>query len=234
MIACRLLAFLCLLGIVGCTKDDSSSDIMHNDLIGHWNISVLSGLQFIEFTPNNGVLIDDRGAIGVRDISKHYLQQYNLKDNVIIDLPSGARMEDVVIHGNRMTFTFVNPAKNYSQPYTAYNVSMSDDLGPKVNTMAQAWITTTENGRPLKPAYQKVAYFSKVGIYALKSLKDENVQLFNWHWGNSTGDQICYQKYQRPTLVPELTCMNFGVLTNSEAVFEVQGDIIEMVSTSSF
>jgi len=79
MYSYQLAALLCLvLGMISCSSSDFSDHINHAELEGHWNITVPSGLMFVEFTSDQKVLIGDRGAIGEKDISLHYFQEYKI------------------------------------------------------------------------------------------------------------------------------------------------------------
>jgi len=200
----QLLAVLCLvLGLCSCSSEDFPQDPTQSDLIGHWNITVRSGLQFVEFIEGGKILIDDRGAIGTPDISKTYYHDYKLKEGAeVIDLPSESRMTDISIKGDRMTFVFINDLTGYRMPYTAYRVEAEYEEENRIELLSQTWITVKENGIQLTPENQKVAHFSKAGIYFIKDLNDDEVQLFSWQYSEGTErEQICYTKYQRPTIL---------------------------------
>jgi len=223
------LSLLCLLfGICSCTQEDVSH-IEHSQLIGHWDISVPSGLQFIEFISDSEVLIGDRGAIGEMNVSQHYYQKYNLSQiNQIVDLPSGCKMTNLHFCNGRLTFDFINPSTNYEQSYFAYKKTNSDFDNQSSDKLNKTWVTIEENGQPIREELKKMAYFSKAGIYFLKDMFDDNLQMHSWTW-NEAEDELCYTAYQRPTLIPQETCMDFLSLKEDRAIFEVDGNFIEMV-----
>jgi len=204
------------------------------ELVGHWDITVPSGLMFMEFISDNRVLIGDRGAIGEQDVSKHYFQDYTFTDNEVINLPLGCKMVNIEIAGDRMTFVFLNEAKGYRQEYTAHKGDATALTDKDTDMVTQTWITTEQNGKTIAPENQKLAYFSKAGIYFIKDMNEDNLQLFSWNWNSSFDNHLCYTPYQRPTFIPQESCMNFIELTDSYSIFETDGLIIKMEATSDF
>lgn len=222
-----LLTLLC--GLFSCTQDNSSTDIHTSDLIGHWNITVPSGLQFIEFISDTKVLIGDRGAIGDLDTSQHYYHDYDLSiDNEVINLPSGCKMINLNLQYDRLTFEFTNPTTGYTLNYYADRVRDENLQNPEINILNKAWITSEENGQPIKDELKKLAYFSKASIYFLKDIAEDDLQMYSWEW-DATEEELCYRNYQRPTLIPQVTCLDFIDLREDRAIFEVDGNYIMMV-----
>lgn len=222
-----LLSLLCICS--SCTQEESTQDIRHDQLIGHWDISVPSGLQFIEFISDTEVLIGDRGAIGEVDISQHYYQEYNLSNtNQIVNLPSGSMMTNLNFEHGRFTFDFINPTTGHERKYYAFKASEKAHQSTQSELLNQTWITIEENGEVIDEENQKLAYFSKAGIYFLKDLTTEDIIIYNWEW-NEALDEVCYTPYQRPMFIPQVTCLEFLDLREGRAVFEVQGNYIIMV-----
>lgn len=83
----KLLALLFLTwSISSYTTEDLTSDIQQSDIIGHWDITVPTGMMFTEFSPDNRVLTGDRGTIAGQNASNHYFQYYALENgNEVID-----------------------------------------------------------------------------------------------------------------------------------------------------
>lgn len=222
-----LLTLLC--GLFSCTQDNSSTDIHTSDLIGHWNITVPSGLQFIEFISDTKVLIGDRGAIGELDISQHYYHDYKIStDNEVIHLPSGCKMTNLNLQNNRLTFEFINPETGYTLNYYADRVKDNTPHNSEINMLNKTWITMEENGQSIREELKKIAYFSKAGIYFLKDYTVDDMQMYSWEW-NATEEELCYKNYQRPTLIPQITCLDFVDLREDRAIFEVDGNYIMMI-----
>ena len=76
----QLAFLLCLLlvTVMSCsTEEDRPVQIEQSDLVGQWDVTVRGALLFIEFTEDNRVLIQDRGAIGQPDSTIYYYQDYN-------------------------------------------------------------------------------------------------------------------------------------------------------------
>jgi len=232
----QLLAGLAmLLGICSCGLDDGIEPLSSSDLIGHWNISVPSGLQFVEFIDNDKVLIDDRGAIGTTGISKRYYDSYSLDlSERVIQLAATCRMEEVSVDRDRMTFVFVCKSTGYRMPYTAHKILAENEKINRTEVLSQTWITTEENGKTLAAEDQKIAYFSPAGIYFLKNVALDDIQLYSWSWSDGVeSEQLCYTPYQRPTFIPIETCINFIELTDSHALMDINGSIIKMEQRST-
>jgi len=228
----QLAALVCLLfGMISCSTENISNQITHSDLEGHWNITVPSGLMFIEFTPDNRILIGDRGAIGAKDVSQHYFQDYKLTGNdIIAGLPFGCQMEEVLIQGDRMTFVFKNPSTGYSQPYSGERMVSDED--PQTRILNQTWVTTAENGSPIAEESKKLSYFSKTGIFFIKNITDSDLQMYSWEW---TGDkELCYTEYQRPVHIPQPECMSFMELTETSTSFSIGKDRFTIQPTTKF
>jgi len=222
-----LLTLLC--SLYSCTQDNDSPDIHTSDLIGHWNITVPSGLQFIEFISDTKVLIGDRGAIGDLDISQHYYHDYDLSiNNEVINLPSGCKMTNLNLQYDRLTFEFINPETGYTLNYYADRVRGNTTQNSKINLLNKTWITAEENGLPIREELKKIAYFSKADVYFLKNLTEDNLQMYSWEW-HAAEEELCYKNYQRPTLLPQQICLDFIDLRDDRAIFEVDGNYIKMV-----
>jgi len=219
---------MCMILCMCSCASDYSPDLDHSNLTGYWDMTSLSGLMFMEFTSQGKVLIEDRGAIGVKDVSKHYYQEYVIEDNAIKGLPGGCSMEDIEIRGDRMTFAFVNPEVDYTLLYSADKVEdlMADDATLLLN---REWRTVEENNVPVAAADQKESYFSRRGIYLLKTMEGDAMEIFNWDWTRE--GQICYTKYQRPQFIPDKICLNFTELTEDQAVFYIEGNEFMLIPT---
>jgi len=149
-----LLTLLC--SLYSCTQDNDSPDIHTSDLIGHWNITVPSGLQFIEFISDTKVLIGDRGAIGDLDISQHYYHDYDLSiNNEVINLPSGCKMTNLNLQYDRLTFEFINPETGYTLNYYADRVRGNTTQNSKINLLNKTWITAEEKEELCYKNYQR-------------------------------------------------------------------------------
>ena len=206
--------------------------IVEEDLIGRWDVTVRGGLMFVEFTPDNRVLIQDRGAIGKKDSTIYYYQDYDfMGDNTIENLPGSSTMSDIVVEGDKITFTFSSPSTGHRLRYYGKRVEEIED-DEFAMRLCQTWITVRENGIPLAPEKQKIAYFSNTGLFLLKELLSDELFVFGWERNSET--QLCYTEYQRPRLVPKPICMNFIPGNNEYLEFEVDGDVIRIEPTLLF
>lgn len=232
----KFLALLCLvICFCSCSTENTIPEIEEEALLGHWNITVPSGLQFIEFISNGRVLMGDRGALGTMDVSQHYLHTYQLNGvNGVEGLPSESRMDNVIIEGDRMTFDFINPQTGYKMPYTAYREDKFGEGSPVTSRLNQVWVTTEQDGQPITEQNKKTAYFSKAGIYALTNPSSGVIDMFSWDWSNDSQDELCYSRYQRPTMVPQETCMKFKIITSEVAIFEVGNLTLRLESSVDF
>ncbi len=228
----QLFGLLCLLlSICSCTTE-SIPEINHSDLIGHWDVTVPSGLQFVEFTSDNRVFIGDRGALGPLDISNHYYQDYRLNENDEVEnLPADSKMTEISIIGDRMTFRLVSP--DYDQQYVAYRKA-AKKMDDKTEMINQSWLTVAENGQLLDPMDQKLSYFSKANIFFIKDMDDLEYHMYSWRWNDEHDQYLCYTDYQRPSFIPRETCMSWYELSSEKATIEVDGIIISLVPTTKY
>lgn len=126
----KLLALLFLTwSISSYTTEDLTSDIQQSDIIGHWDITVPTGMMFTEFSPDNRVLTGDRGTIAGQNASNHYFQDYALANSCeVADLALRSEMIDIEKIVNRMTIESINKTKGYRQEYSARNSSFENHL----------------------------------------------------------------------------------------------------------
>lgn len=217
-----------LLCLASCSSEFEQPELQQEDIIGHWNLTVPSGLQFIEFISEGKMLIGDRGAMGQMDVSKHYLQDYTFDSGHVTGLPAGARMENISVIGDRMTFDFINTEKGINYEFTAYREDEFGTSNLKINMLNQVWETVEQDGQPISKQNKKVAYFSKAGIYALTNPMTGQVDMFSWEWDENSDNELCYEEYQRPKMVPQQNCMTFKIITEAVAIFEVDGMTIRL------
>ena len=231
----QLAFLLCLLlvTVMSCsTEEDRPVQIEQSDLVGQWDVTVRGALLFIEFTEDNRVLIQDRGAIGQPDSTIYYYQDYKLLENNTIEgLPGNSVMSEITVSGDRLTFFFSNPTNGHRLKYYGQRVEETEieDLSSLLN---RTWITVLENGEPILPEYQKISYFSKTGIFLIKDFSDSGLHMFEWEWNDYS--QICYTEYQRPQFIPQPICMSFLILEEDFAEFEVGGRVIRIEPTTLF
>ena len=229
----KLLSIACLLlYISSCTTEEelplpNSKSLSHSQLIGHWNITVPTGLMFLEFMEGNQVLIDDRGAIGPERVSTRHLERYEIDQNVI-RISNDCFMSNITFSGDNMYFTFLNKNSGRSTPFQGKKIIM-DDMAEPTRLLTQPWKTIEENGQPISQEYQKIVHFSEAGIYLIKDIYQDNIELFSWEWAEDTDHKVlCYTHYQRPMFIPEELCIKVRSLTEEEAWFDIAGNIIRM------
>ena len=178
----QLAFLLCLLlvTVMSCsTEEDRPVQIEQSDLVGQWDVAVRGALLFIEFTEDNRVLIQDRGAIGQPDSTIYYYQDYKLLENNTIEgLPGNSVMSEITVSSDRLTFFFSNPTNGHRLKYYGQRVEETEieDLSSLLN---RTWITVLENGEPILPEYQKISYFSKTGIFLIKDFLDSGLHMLS-------------------------------------------------------
>jgi hypothetical protein len=222
-----------LWAISSCVPDDlTEQQIVQSELVGHWDVTTLSGLMFVEFTPDNRVLIHDRGALGPRDQSAFYFQDYAFSDHKTIEgLPDNSRMTAITVLGDQLSFVLENPTTGYRLQYFGERVEkISQDAYTQL--LSKTWVTVEENGIPLQEADQKLSYFSNTGLFMIKEKQEKDISLFAWQW--TTENQICYTEYQRPRLLPDPICMSFVTLSEDIVEFIVDHNLIKLEPTVEF
>jgi len=230
----KLLSLACLLLLMStCSLEEelpssSNRSISDTKLIGHWDITVPTGLMFLEFMEGNQVLIDDRGSIGPQRVSTRYFESYEI-DQDVIRFSNGCEMQKVTFSEDKMYFTFLNKNSSSNTPFQATKITI-DDMEEPTRLLTQPWKTIEENGQPIAQEYQKIVHFSEAGIYLIKDVYQDNIELFSWEWAEDTDYKVlCYTHYQRPMFIPEELCIKVRSLTEEEAWLDIASNIIRMV-----
>lgn len=230
----RLVILICMLWTISsCVPDDlAEQQIVQSELIGHWDVTTLSGLMFVEFTPDNRVLIHDRGALGPEDQSAYYFQDFTFTDDKTIEgLPNNSQMKEITVLGDNLSFVLENPTTGYSLQYFGKRMEKisNDDY---TQLLSKSWVTVAENGILLEEADQKLSYFSETGLFMIKEKNEDDISLFDWKW--TAENQICYTEYQRPRLLPDPICMSFITLSDDVVEFFVDRNLIKLKPTVEF
>lgn len=229
----QLALMICLSwAVMSCNPEVLPEQIVESDLVGQWDVTVRGGLLFLEFTEDNRVLIQDMGAIGQPDTAAYYYQDYKLHaDNFINGLPGNCFMHEIAVDGDEISFVFSNPKNGHTLRYFGKRVEEKSETQLTLD-LNRTWITTKENGIVLNPESQKIAYFSKTGLFLLKDTESPEISMFRW---DQTGEeQLCYTEHQRPRFVPKVTCMNFLTVADTFIEFEVEGEVIRIEPTTRF